>query len=92
MRQVSQPPAGAGSDQVVMRRQNLSLVLRQLRHGGPQSRAQLAQATGLNKATVSSLVTELAARGLVTEGDRARGDVGRPAAAVHLSGAEVCAT
>jgi predicted NBD/HSP70 family sugar kinase len=76
---------------MVMRRQNLSLALRQLRQGGPQSRARLADTTGLNKATVSSLVTELLERGLITEGDLARGEVGRPAAALHLSGADICA-
>ncbi|MGH3507695.1 MAG: ROK family protein, partial [Nocardioidaceae bacterium] len=70
--------------------QNLSLALRQLRDHGPQSRARLAEVTRLNKATVSSLVTELVARGLVVEGDRERGEVGRPAQVVRLSGAEVC--
>src|SRR5262245_56685430 len=90
MRQVTRPLTGHAADQTAMRRQNLSLALRALRDGGPQSRSRLAEATGLNKATVSSLVTELAERGLVAEGDLARGEVGRPAAAIHLSGADVC--
>ena len=48
---------------------------------GPRSRARIAQETGLNKATVSSLVAELADRGLVTAGDVDRGgSVGRPGA------------
>src|SRR3712207_8308287 len=41
---------------------------------GPRSRARIAEETGLNKATVSSLVAELAERGLVTAGDVHRGD------------------
>ncbi len=90
MRQVAQPHTEHPADQTHMRRQNLSLALRELRRAGPQSRAKLAEATQLNKATISSLVTELAERGLVAEGDLARGEVGRPAAAIHLSGADVC--
>jgi predicted NBD/HSP70 family sugar kinase len=90
MRQVTRTTTGHPADQTVMRRQNLSLALRELRESGPQSRARLAAATHLNKATISSLVTELAERGLVAEGELARGEVGRPAAAIHLSGADVC--
>lgn len=83
-------PTGRAADQTVMRQQNLSLALRQLRDGGPQSRARLADVTRLNKATVSSLVSELVARGLVVEGELSRGEVGRPAQVVRLSGSEVC--
>jgi predicted NBD/HSP70 family sugar kinase len=90
MREVIGSASGRAADQTVMRRQNLSFVLRQLRDGGPQSRARLAEATRLNKATISSLVTELVNRGLVVEGDHARGEVGRPAQAVRLSGEHVC--
>ena len=43
--------------------------------------------TALNKATISSLVTELSERGLVAEGELERGEVGRPAQTVPLSGA-----
>ncbi len=90
MRQVTRSATGRAADQTVMRKQNLSLALRHLRDAGPQSRARLAEATQLNKATVSSLVSELVARGLIVEGDIARGEVGRPAQVVRLSGAEVC--
>src|SRR4051794_24052988 len=55
------------------------------------SRARIAQETGLNKATVSSLVAELTDRGLVTAGDVDRaGSVGRPGLIVHLDGRAVC--
>ena len=57
-----------------MRRSNLGLVLRHLRDHGPRSRARIAQETGLNKATVSSLVAELTERGLVSAVQLPRGD------------------
>lgn len=78
------------ADQATMRRTNLSLVLRHLRESGPASRARIATGTGLNKATVSSLVAELVRRGLVVEGAVERGAVGRPARIVHLAGRGIC--
>jgi len=79
------------ADQATVRRSNLGLVLRHLRDAGSRSRARIAQETGLNKATVSSLVAELIDRGLVTAGDVDRaGSVGRPGLIVHLDGATVC--
>src|ERR671929_2298781 len=85
-------PAPPGpSDQATVRRSNLGLVLRHLRSAGPRSRARIAQDTGLNKATVSSLVTELVARGLVTEvGVERAGSVGRPGVIVQLAGGGAC--
>ena len=76
-----------GADQGTVRRANLSLVLRSLREGGARSRARLAADLGLNKATVSSLVTELRERGLVREGSAERGAVGRPGTIVEIDGA-----
>jgi predicted NBD/HSP70 family sugar kinase len=95
---VSEPPRLLGAvvrvapaDQAAVRRGNLGLVLRLLRDAGSRSRARIAQETGLNKATVSSLVAELADRGLVTAGDVDRGgSVGRPGVTVHLDGSGVC--
>jgi predicted NBD/HSP70 family sugar kinase len=79
------------ADQATVRRINLGLVLRHLRDFGPRSRARIAQETGLNKATVSSLVAELAERGLISAGDVDRaGSVGRPGLIVHLDGHTVC--
>src|SRR4051812_33080390 len=79
------------ADQAAVRRSNLGLVLRHLRDAGPRSRARIAQETGLNKATVSSLVAELVQRGLVSAGevDRA-GAVGRPGQRVDLAGGGGC--
>ena len=76
-----------GADQGTVRRANLSLVLRSLREGGARSRARLAADLGLNKATVSSLVTELRERGLVREGSAERGAGGRPGTIVEIDGA-----
>lgn len=67
-----------------MRRDNLALVLRALREGGPAPRAALARSTGLNKATVSSLVGELVDRGLVQEGRTLTGAAGRPGQLVEV--------
>lgn len=75
------------ADQASVRRSNLALVLRHLRDAGPRSRAGIAAETGLNKATVSSLVAELVERGLAREGELERaGAVGRPGTIVELDG------
>src|SRR6266508_2174256 len=52
------------ADHVSLRRNNLSVVLRHVRELGPRSRARIAADTGLNKATVSSLVAELDGSGV----------------------------
>jgi len=78
--------AGASAGLLEVRRHNLALVLGRLRSDGPRSRATLAAETGLTRSTVSSLVGELVARGLVAEGATARGAVGRPSQQVDLDG------
>jgi predicted NBD/HSP70 family sugar kinase len=83
--------AATRADHGTVRRNNLSLIVRTLRDAGPRSRARLAAETGLNKATVSSLVAELVERGLVDEGELQRaGGVGRPGQIVGLNGRRVC--
>jgi predicted NBD/HSP70 family sugar kinase len=73
-----------------VRRHNLGVVLRHVAEHGPRSRAAIAQETGLNKTTVSSLVGELIEFGLVRETEvELRGTVGRPALPVELSGRRV---
>lgn len=87
----SRHPSGASAaDHVTLRRHNLSVVLRHLRGFGPASRARIAGVTGLNKATVSSLVADLIERGLVVEAEAERGAVGRPGQLVKLDGTRVC--
>jgi predicted NBD/HSP70 family sugar kinase len=70
-----------------LRAHNLALVLRQVTNSAdPPSRAAIASATGLTRATVSALVDELIAGGLVTERDPApRAGAGRPAAGLVLA-------
>lgn len=52
-----------------VRRSNLAEVLRLVHHGGPRSRAVITAETGLNRSTVSDLVSRLVDAGLVREHD-----------------------
>jgi predicted NBD/HSP70 family sugar kinase len=79
------------ADQAAVRRHNLSLVLRLLHERGPRSRAQIAADTGLTKATVSSLVADLAGRALVREGGVQMARTGRPGTLVEVDGRAVAA-
>jgi predicted NBD/HSP70 family sugar kinase len=84
-------PSGLANQRAV-RRHNLGVVLRHLSEHGPRSRATIALETGLNKTTVSSLVTELIGLDLLVErGLEQRGTVGRPGQVVELSGEGVVA-
>jgi predicted NBD/HSP70 family sugar kinase len=65
---------------------NLALVLHQVEATLPTSRAEIAAATGLTRATVSSLVDDLVRAGLVGEVDPApRTGAGRPATGLVLA-------
>ncbi|OLT11059.1 hypothetical protein BJF78_27750 [Pseudonocardia sp. CNS-139] len=70
--------------QHTVRRHNLALVLAEVAGPEPVSRATVAARTGLTRGTVSSLVEELIAAGLVTELAAARGGTGRPASPLRL--------
>lgn len=70
-----------------VRATNLAVVLRYVRAHAPCSRADIAAATGLNKATVSSLVTDLLERRLVRETGLTEHRIGRPATMLVLDGA-----
>ncbi len=86
----SAEPGRAGQRSI--RRQNLALVLREAMDNGPRSRAGLSEAVGLTRSTVSSLVGELIARGLLLERDLERpGTVGRPGRLVAVSDTTVVA-
>jgi predicted NBD/HSP70 family sugar kinase len=67
------------------RRRNLGAILRRVHLGGPASRSELAEWTGLNRSTVGDLVGDLVERGLVSE-RRARptGSPGRPSPIVEI--------
>ena len=80
------------ANQRAVRRHNLGVVLRHVLEHGPRSRATIALETGLNKTTVSSLVTELIGIDLLVErGLDYRGTVGRPGQVVELSSSGVVA-
>src|SRR5689334_17941548 len=72
------------ADLTDVRATNLAVVLRFVRTHAPCSRADIAASTGLNKATVSSLVTDLLERGLLLETGVAGNRIGRPATMLTL--------
>ncbi len=61
-----------------LRRRNRAAVLTRLYLHGPASRFDLQHATGLSSATVSNVVSDLAADGLVAEAGLLDSDGGRP--------------
>ena len=73
------------ADQALVRELNLSLVLRLIHNEAPVSRSQIAQATGLNKSTVSSLVEDLLERKLVHETGLNSVGTGRPATLLEMN-------
>ncbi len=73
------------ADQAFVREVNLSSVLRVIHTEAPLSRAQLANVTGLNKSTVSSLVEELLARGLIHETGVNSNGTGRPSTLLEIN-------
>ena len=72
-----------------LRGSNLRAITALLGTGGPQSRADLARGSGLSRTTVSSLVSELLAAGIVVEtadrGTPYKGGSGRPPLLVALA-------
>jgi glucokinase-like ROK family protein len=68
----------------LVRDMNLSSVMRHIHREGSLSRAQLAQRTNLNKATISSLVEELIELGLIHENGMNTSGFGRPATMLDL--------
>ncbi len=60
-----------------VRRQNRGLLLGALRAGGPQSRTALATSTGLSHASVTAIMQDLLAQGLVEEMSPAGREDGR---------------
>src|SRR4051794_37860891 len=69
-----------------VRATNLAVVLRHVRDHAPCSRADIASVTGLNKATVSSIVADLIERRLVRESGLTERRIGRPATMLMLDG------
>jgi predicted NBD/HSP70 family sugar kinase len=64
---------------------NRSLVLQTLYRGGRQSRADIARSTGLTRVTISDLVGEFIAEGLIVEtGQRDEARPGKPATLLDI--------
>ncbi|GAA1566002.1 MULTISPECIES: ROK family transcriptional regulator [Kribbella] len=74
------------ADHTDIRATNLAAVLGHLRRQAPCSRAAIASGTGLNKATVTSIVGDLLDRRLVRETQQTQNHVGRPATLLVLDG------
>lgn len=85
MSQPSRPSRFRTADQVLVREINLSLIMRALFEHSCLSRAALAEITGLNKSTVSSLVGELQDMRFVHEVGLTTGNVGRPSMMLELT-------
>ncbi len=85
------PPGVVLAHQSTLRESNLAVVLRCVCAATePVSRAGVAAATGLTRSTVSRLVDELVAGGLVDEGAARLAGPGRPATPLRPTG-RVCA-
>lgn len=80
-------PKGPGpGSQAGLRRHNLALVAHTVAARGEISRAAVAAEVGLTRATVSTLVDELLATGILVElGTQRPGTVGRPGTALALN-------
>lgn len=78
-------PFGArGSNQSGMRAHNERLVLSLVRRHGALSKAEIARSTGLSAQTVSVIMRELEAEGLLMKGEKVRGKVGQPSVPMRL--------
>ncbi len=72
-------------DQTLVREINLSVIMRRLLEHASLSRASLAEVTGLNKSTVSSLVQQLIDMNFVHETGFSSSGVGRPPIMLELN-------
>ncbi len=72
-------------DQTLLRQINLSAIMNHVRVEAPISRTILAEKTGLNKATVTSLVNELLQRQFVKEIGLENSGLGRPSMQLTLN-------
>ncbi|MFJ5552186.1 ROK family protein [Streptomyces sp. NPDC093225] len=73
-----------------LRRENRTAVLRRLYFDGPLSRFALGPATGLSSGSVSNVVAELLAEGLVEEAGSVDSAGGRPRTLLRISAGSGC--
>ena len=74
-----------GSNQVAVRQYNERLVLQTIRLNGPLPKAELARLIGLTPQTVTHIVRDLEADGLLVRGEPERGRVGQPSIPFDLN-------
>ncbi|WP_405720241.1 ROK family transcriptional regulator [Streptomyces sp. NBC_00046] len=80
-----QPPERTKASTLDSRIHNRALVLATLYHQGAMSRSELARTLGLTAPTVSALIAELEADGLVVDtGPRKGGRLGKPASVMRI--------
>ncbi|CQR58303.1 ROK family transcriptional regulator [Paenibacillus riograndensis] len=72
-------------DQALVKKINKSIILHTIRKHSPVSRARVSEMTGLNKATVSNLVSELCGQELVTEAGPGESSGGRKPLMLHFN-------
>lgn len=72
-------------DQTLLRQINLSAIMNNIRVDAPISRTVLADKTGLNKATITSLVNELIQRQFIKEVGLENSGLGRPSMQLTLN-------
>lgn len=78
-------------DQMLVRRLNTAVILDCLRLHAPLSRADISSRTGLNRSTVSSIVSELIQGKFVRETEFQKDKLGRPGLSLELSPDGACA-
>ena len=78
-------------DQMLVRRLNTAIILDCLRLNASLSRAGVSSCTGLNRRTVSSIVSALIKEGLVRETEFQKDKLGRPGLLLELSPDGACA-
>ncbi|WP_189952449.1 ROK family protein, partial [Streptomyces roseolus] len=73
-----------------LRRENRTAVLRRLYFDGPMSRLMLGPATGLSSGSISNVVAELVAEGLVEEAGSVDSAGGRPRTLLRIAPGSGC--
>ena len=73
------------ADQNLVRKFNTAVVLNNIRHQAPLSRAEVAKNTGLNRSTVSQIINSLLESGLVQETILQTDRIGRPGVLLELN-------
>lgn len=80
-----------GANQSTIKRSNRRLIFDVLNTFGKCSRTHLAEVTGLTKASVSNIVTEMIAEGIISEGEETGSGVGRKYVMLEISSNSPCA-